>query len=173
MDPGEKAKQALSSLRLLLSRHATRDVVGVFLDFCMRLANDLEFHGDLMSPARQGDVLLTLLLSTIEPANPQPYEPADWKKTTELLNDAFGSYQELFWPDAEEIHELSEEWKHVREVAMPAFLHYFNTGLIANPEQVRARIVSYLTPFDGALADAGVISATDVLKSTFPDSEID
>lgn len=117
-----------------------------------------------MSPARQGDVLLTLLLSTIEPANPKPYEPADWKRTTELLNDAFGSYQELFWPDAEELHDLSDEWKHVREVAMPAFLHYFNTGLIANPEQVRARIIFYLVPFDSDLVDAGVISATDALR---------
>ncbi len=117
-----------------------------------------------MPPARQDDVLLTQLLSTFEPGNPKPYTTGDWKKTTELLNEAFGSYRELFWPDAEELHDLSDEWKHIREVAMPAFLHYFNTGLIANPEQVRARIVSYLIPFDKALGDAGVISATDALR---------
>ena len=164
MDPGAKARQTLLSLRSLLARHATRDVVGVFLDFCMRRANDLEFQGDLMSPARQGNVLLTLLLSTIEPGNPEPYQPGDWKNTTDLLNEAFGAYNELFWPDAEELHNLSDEWKHVREVAMPAFLQYFNTGLVANPEQVRARISSYLIPFDNALVDAGVISATDALR---------
>ena len=59
---------------------------------------------------------------------------------------------------------LSDEWKHIREVAMPAFLHYFNTGLIANPEQVRARITAYLIPFDEAFLGAGLISASDALR---------
>ena len=103
MEPGDKAKAALSSLRSLLANHSTRDVVAVFLDLCMRRANDLDFQGDLVSPAQQGDVLLTLLLSTIEPAKSRPYEPKDWQRTTELLNEAFGVYQELFWPDAEEL----------------------------------------------------------------------
>jgi hypothetical protein len=164
MEPGDKAKAALSSLRSLLANHATRDVVAVYLDLCMRRANDLEFHGELVSPAQQGDVLLTLLLSTVEPVKPRPYEAKDWQRTTELLNEAFVAYQGLFWPDAAESGGLSEEWKHVREVAMPAFLHYFNTGLIANPEQVRARITAYLSPFDEALRGAGLMSASDALR---------
>lgn len=164
MDPGPKAQAALASLRSLLATHSTRSVVQSYLLLCMKRANDIGFQGELVSPARQGDVLLTLLLSTIEPAEPIPYEPDDWRRTTELLNEAFEAYLGLFWPDPEETGALSDEWTRVREVAMPAFLHYFNTGLIASPEQVRARILTYLTPFDTAFRDAWSMTATDALR---------
>jgi len=34
---------------------------------------------------------------------------------------------------------------------MPAFLHYFNQGLLASTDQVEQRIQSYLSPFDDQL----------------------
>src|SRR6185369_2736272 len=102
--------------------------------------------------------------STQEPESPEPYLQTDWKKTADLLNIAFGAYLDLFWPNDEEVDDLSQEWKRVREVAMPAFIQYFNTGLIANPDQVRARILNYLGPFGNLFVDAGIITPLDALR---------
>lgn len=46
---------------------------------------------------------------------------------------------------------------------MPAFLDYFNTGLLADPEQVRDRIVTYVVPFDSIASELGLIAAADAI----------
>lgn len=164
MGAGENAQRALAALRKQLAQHSTRDVASAYLHLCMRRANETEYQGELMSPARQGDVLLTLLLSTSEPITPAPYRQKEWQASAELLNDAFNAYLELFWPTPGEVSTLSDEWKRVRSVALPAFVHYFNTGLIANPGQVRDRIVAYLFPFDEEFAATGRLRPSDTIQ---------
>ncbi|MFL5384094.1 MAG: SEC-C domain-containing protein [Longimicrobiaceae bacterium] len=89
----------------------------------------------------------------------------EWNNCVQLLNEAFSAYLELFWSEGgEAIHTMPEEWKRVRDVSLPAFLHYFNTGLLASSEQVISRIERYLMPFDRALARDFGISASDALR---------
>ena len=70
----------------------------------------------------------------------------------------------MFWPTPEELPTLTEEWRDAREVAMPAFLHYFNTTLLASKEQISDRVANYLSPFDEYLGASTGISASDTLK---------
>src|SRR6266404_9627331 len=70
----------------------------------------------------------------------------------------------MFWPTPEELPTLTEEWRDAREVAMPAFLHYFNTTLLASKEQISDRVTNYLSPFDNYLAASTGISASDTLN---------
>ncbi|MCY7420288.1 MAG: hypothetical protein LH478_00885, partial [Chitinophagaceae bacterium] len=42
-------------------------------------------------------------------------------------------YDKLFFPTTPE--EVDEQWKHVRKVAMPSFLSYFNQGPLNYEEQ--------------------------------------
>jgi hypothetical protein len=162
-DPGADAKNALEELRTLLGLSRSVDVVSCYLHLCMKRANETGFDGPLIFPARQGDVLLSVLASTPEPAAPRAFDEAAWNRATDLLNDAFNSYVAQFWPTEGELGAQSEEWKRVREVAMPTFMNYFNTGLLADPEQVVARIARYVVPFDSALAGLGLLTATDAL----------
>jgi len=64
-----------------------------------------------------------------------------------------------------QLGNLSPEWYQVkvREVSMPAFLHYFNTGLLASVQQIEERITTYLVPFDAKLTEAIGISASQAL----------
>ncbi|MDO7846281.1 SEC-C domain-containing protein [Hymenobacter sp. M29] len=115
----------------------------------------------LESPARQRAFLLGLLLATEEPAEPRDFGFAEWSECVTLLNSAFGIYEGLFLPD--QPGEQSEDWWRAREVAGPVFMHYFNTSLIANIEQIKERIRAYCTPFDTQLVQAIGISASDSL----------
>ncbi|MDX2206060.1 MAG: SEC-C metal-binding domain-containing protein [Gemmatimonadales bacterium] len=129
----------------------------------MKRANEIDFIGPLISPARQGDVLLSVLASTPEPELAEAFDDSRWTRATTLLNDAFNSYCALFWPTEGELGAQTEEWKRIREVAMPAFLDYFNTGLLADPAQVIGRIVTYVAPFDSTSSALGLITATDAI----------
>lgn len=159
----EKVERVVAELRRLLARSSTLSVVGTCLNYCIHRANDPSFNEGLVSPARQLSFLLGLLVSTPEPKEPEPFDDARWAQTRELLNEAFGSYQEIFWPDAAEIGQLTDEWKRTRQVAMPAFLHYFNSGILANPEQIKERIELQIDPFDDAIRARVGASAAELL----------
>lgn len=118
----------------------------------------------LLSPQKQIFFLLGLMLTTKEPEKPKEYTKNDWIKTIESLNQIFSVYAWMFWPNPEEEGSLTEEWKAVREVSMPSFLHYFNTGLLASAEQISTRIQNYTVPFNDILLDQINITATDALK---------
>ncbi len=153
----------MEALDALLAVRRTEEVVGKYLAYCLERANGLQSDGPFVSPVRQGDVLLSVLVSSPEPDVPMPFGDTQWSEAVDLLNQGFMSYLELFWPSGQEFSEMSEEWGRVREVAMPAFLHYFNTGLLASPEQVADRIRAYVVPFNDSLEKAGIPSATSAL----------
>ena len=72
----------------------------------------------------------------------------------------------MYFPSEEELPNLSEQRWDVRGVAMAAFLHHFNTGILASVEQVADRVRRYVSPFDERLeADTG-ISASEALAVT-------
>jgi hypothetical protein len=80
-----------------------------------------------------------------------------------MLDSLFSAYVSLYMPSKEELGTLAPEWHRVREVSMLAFLHYFNTGLLASVQQVVERIRIYLVPFDAELSSALGISASQAL----------
>jgi hypothetical protein len=161
--PTDQISTAVDAIRSLIAAKATSSVVGWCGAFNLRSANDLNSRRVLHSPARQTSFLLGLLLSTSEPSGQEQLEEDEWRRLHELLNEAFGAYQLLYYPTSEEPGPAKEEWVRVREVAMPAFMHYVGSDLMASVEQVDARIQKYLTPFDAELTDLLGITATDAL----------
>ena len=102
----------------------------------------------LVSPAKQCFYLMGIMQQAEEPSAPQTLDEKSTSKLITSLNEIFQLYALIFWPSEEEKDDLSEEWHRCREVAMPVFLHYFNTSLMASVEQVINRINEGLLRFD-------------------------
>ncbi len=163
MDYNKAILDSVETLRSLLSQYSTKAVI----DWCsahnLNWANTDSIYDDLISPAKQKSFLISLLLATPEPAKEIEVDEGKWKEIIELLNQAFRAYQFIFWPSQEESKELSDEWRRVRDVMMPVFLHYFNTGLLATIEQVRERTNLYLAQFEEMINNEFGISVSDAL----------
>lgn len=150
-------------LRVLVGSAATEAVAGMCGAYALKRSHKGDEEDDLMSPLKQMYFLLGLMLTTSEPESPTNFGPHEWRRSVGLLNAIFASYAWMYFPSKEELPSLSEQWWGVREVAMPAFLHHFNTGVLASVEQVAERIRRYVSPFDeGLKADTGV-SASEAL----------
>ncbi|SYZ73722.1 conserved hypothetical protein [Candidatus Zixiibacteriota bacterium] len=150
----------VASLRELLAECSTETVVGSTAAFFLEWPkSDIK----LSSPHRQLFFLLGLMLTTPEPTAPKDFNEDQWKRAEESLEKIFNSYVWMFWPSPEEAGRLTQNWHSSREVAMPTFLHYFNSGLLASTEQVRSRIERYVVPFDDQIQDIFEISVSDML----------
>lgn len=90
--------------------------------------------GKLSSPLRQLYFLGGLFITTdpVEDYELQ-YTHEQWDEIVDLLNGIEREYDKLFFPEEDEI--IDENWKKVREVAMPSFLSYFNQGPLNYEEQ--------------------------------------
>ena len=150
-------------LRDLLRKSSTESIVGMCSAFSFRRLVSGKDGQKLISPGRQPNFLLGLMLSTDEPERPDQFGKEEWDTAENLLNDIFSTYAWMFWPKPEEAGSLTESWKQARDVAMPAFLHYFNTGLLASVEQVQGRIKRYLCPFDVEIKSLMGISSSEAL----------
>lgn len=103
--------------------------------------------GKLSSPMRQLYFLGGLLLSSEDGTGLQSYhEEAKWEKIVTLLNEIEQEYDTMFFPKPDE--EIDEEWKKVREVAMPSFLSYFNEGPLNYEEQTINWVRDLYSNFD-------------------------
>ena len=154
------------ALRDLISTASTEAVVGMISAYNTTRYVAEKPVADFISPGKQPFFLIRLLQTTPEPAKPKPFGHKEWERSVELLNSIFNLYSLMFWPTSEERENLPERWYRIREVAMPAFLHYFNTGILASVEQVSNRIRLYLSPFDDVLDVAIGISASNALRVT-------
>lgn len=156
----------IEKLRALVGRASTETIcLKLFL-----LLNDTyetaRQHG-LLAPFRQCQYLLGLLVTTPEPSGHSALTDGEWQQVFKHLEAIYGAYGLMFWPTEEE-SELSktEAWLRPRNVAMPAFLHYFSQGSMASVEQVVARIETTLVHFDKELTNKTGISATDAIEIT-------
>jgi hypothetical protein len=164
----QQIRKALEQLRTLVHGCSTSSVA----DWCFRFnlirgnypEKSPQFKTCLLAPAKQCSFLRGILLESQEPDVAKDFAKEDSVKAEALLNDAFQAYLPLYFPSAEEAGSLTKEWHKVREVAMLAFLHFHNTGLIASGEQVASRIRRYLTPFDDEISRTMGISATQGLE---------
>lgn len=115
----------------------------------------------LISPAKQYFYLIGIIQQTEEPSEPKTLDEESTAKLIYSLNEIFQHYAFIFWPTEEEEDHLTEEWHRCREVAMPAFLHYFNTSLMASVEQITARVNDGLLRFDEEISkDVGLSIST-------------
>lgn len=117
----------------------------------------------LVSPAKQCFYLIGILQQSEEPTDPKILDEVARDILINSLNDIFQYYALIFWPTEEEKDQLTEEWRRCREVAMPVFLHYFNTSLIASVEQISDRIKDSLIKFDDEISKTIGISVTKCL----------
>lgn len=159
----QKLVEDTEELRALVGRASTEAVAGMCGAYALkRFSLDHKVNG-LMSPLKQMYFLLGLMLSTSEPENPARFGPDEWQRSVGLLDSIFASYARMYFPNEEDLPDLSEQWWKVREVAMPVFLHRFNTGILASVEQLAGRIRRYISPFDERLRDEIGVSASDAL----------
>lgn len=153
----------LAELRNLLSNCSTQSVAGSCFSYNLKIAHADESEKRLTSPAKQIPFLLGVLLSSPEPTQPYDFGKVEWERAKSILERLFSAYMLLYMPTEEQLGNLAPEWYRVREVSMLAFLHYFNSGLMASTEQISERIKVYLVPFDTELSDALGISASQAL----------
>jgi hypothetical protein len=160
----EHLVEETEALRKLVGEYSSEAIAGMCSAYVLRRGAFDEESTTLMSPARQLFFLLGLMLTTPEPANPKRFGRQEWEESAELLNSIYSAYALMFWPKEEDLPNLTDEWRSVREVVMPTFLHYFNTGVLASVEQVSERIRRYIVPFDAELKDEFGISASEALS---------
>lgn len=156
--------ESLEELTDILSKCSTSSVTVMCLSMNISTAHSLENEDRLTSPAKQIPLLLGVLLSTDEPDDPEDFGQEHWNHVRPILDRLFFAYTRLYDPKDGDFGNLQPEWIRVREVAMSAFLHYFNTGLLASVEQLIGRISIYLLPFDTEIKDLLGIGASQALE---------
>lgn len=119
--------------------------------------------GKLSSPLRQLYFLGGLLVSS-DPANGIDirYTPEKWSQIVELLNEIEKEYDKLFFPTKPE--EVDEQWKHVRKVAMPSFLSYFNQGPLNFEEQTINWTSDLFSQLDSIIEPAIALKTIDFIR---------
>ncbi len=132
MSLDDKSKE----LKALISTYNTQWLLGDLSSLLTCIANGHadDQLGQLSSPMRQlyflGGLLIT---SNDENAVDVRYSSEKWNEIVKLLNEIELLYDKIFFPNPEE--EIDEEWKKIRQVAMPSFLSYFNQGPLNYEEQ--------------------------------------
>ncbi|GHN02557.1 hypothetical protein WSM22_40460 [Cytophagales bacterium WSM2-2] len=119
--------------------------------------------GGLSSPQRQLYYLAGLNV-TSDPSNGYDvrYDPEKWNQIVTLLNEIEAEYTQLFFPSKPE--DVTEEWKRVRQVAMPSFLSYFNQGPLNYQEQVVNWVRDLFSPLDGDIENATGVKTEDFIR---------
>ena len=161
----QRVLKSTEELRRLVSSFSTESITAsCAASVFTRIGVESNKPAELSSQFKQLFFLLGLMLTTPEPKVPKALDKQAWQTVVRLLEEIFVSYAFIFWPTSDELPSLTKEWRDSREVAMPAFLHYFNTALLASKEQVSSRIENYLVPFDENFQASTRLSASDTLK---------
>lgn len=118
--------------------------------------------GQLSSPLRQLYYVAGLNLST-DPALgvDAHFTHEKWTQVVVLLNEIESEYQKLFFPEKPE--DVTENWRHVRNVAMPSFLTYFNQGPLNYEEQVLNWIRDLFSPLNELIERASGVSVEELI----------
>jgi hypothetical protein len=154
----------IDSLKAEVAKYSSAALTGtVAIQLRKQFFPDNE-ESKLVSPAKQSFYLLGIMLTTSEPTNSYNLNAQAIDKIIELLNKIFQSYALMFWPSKEDKDNLTDEWYRCREVAVPAFLHYFNTSLMASVEQIKKRAIDYVKPFDDVLLDKINLFSSEVMR---------
>ncbi|MCU7247432.1 NERD domain-containing protein [Pseudomonas koreensis] len=130
---------------------------------------------NLGSPLKQGMYLLALASSQPEPIAPKPLDEGRHVQLIRRLESIFQNYGLAYFPTEQEYAVgLGAEWHRQREIAMPAFMHYFMAGFKASSEQIKEWINTCFTGFEKEAVEAFGMSHIDLLRvASFIESVIE
>lgn len=130
---------------------------------------------NLGSPLKQGTYLLALASSQPEPIAPKPLDEGRHVQLIRRLESIFQNYGLAYFPTEQEYAVgLSAEWHRQREIAMPAFMHYFMAGFKASSEQIKEWINTCFAGFEKEAVEAFGMSHIDLLRvASFIESVIE
>ena len=155
----DKLVQETAALRAHVATLSTGNVVRTCAFYLLH-GHATETDARLISPPRQVMFLLGLLLATPEPQQPAKF--ASWRDVRARLNRIFSTYLDMYYVGEK---AESEAWRATKEVAAPAFLHYFNQGRLVSPAQDELMFKELLAPFDRDLKQMTGISASETLHA--------
>ena len=158
--------QSLSQeLKELISGYDTRwflgDLSGLMKNIASGRANDQ--LGQLSSPLRQLYFLGGLLITSDNAdGNDIQYDPEKWDQIVTLLNAIEEEYDKMFFPKKNK--QVNESWQHVRKVAMPSFLAYFNQGPLNYEEQMIDWVTELYSNFDEHILEKTGLTTANFLE---------
>jgi len=159
----KKLLRDTDELRSILADCSTESIIGTVAVLLLKWPDE---NIGLLSPQRQLAFMLGLMLTTDIPTQPKDFSKKLWERAKVLLERIFSSYGWMYWPSENDNESKDAHWKKIRDVAMPAFLQYFNSGLIASTTQVIDRINRYLLPFNDIIKESYRISILEMLDIT-------
>lgn len=154
-------KEKSEELKTLVSGYDAKWWLGD-LSFVMHSGREraLDQLGRLSSPMRQLYYLAGLNVSTDDKTGIDfLYNPEKWEQIVQILNDIESEYVKSLTDQSEDINY--EEWKKVREVAIPSFLSYFNVGDLNFEEQILNWVSDLYTNFDDYLTNEYGLTTKD------------
>lgn len=157
-----KIQDDVEKLRILVSGLSTTSIIGTAATSIRHNYSSTK-ASKLQAPLKQCFFLFGLMLTTAEPVQEIQLDQKTHSKIIKLLNSIFDSYGLMYWSIEEKNNPNA--FKYVK-VAMPAFLNYFTSGLLASVEQVKRRIELYISPFDDFIAGEVGISTKELLNIT-------
>lgn len=120
----------------------------------------------LSSPLRQGMYLLGIACNQPEPSEEKTLDEGKNTQLIHLLNEIFNKYALAYFPqNSELLGGLDENWHKHREIAMPAFIHYFTTGFNVSSDQIKSWIRFYFDGFEQRIESKFGVSHVDLLKA--------
>jgi len=140
-----------------LAQTASRLPTVLVVDACRQIlecdaSTATERYG-LQSPFRQVFYLFAMMATATEPPSAttlgkKQFDSA-WKRAIKLVTEIFDVYAQMYWPATREEWSKRDDQVHERDgIALRAFLHQHNTGVLASPEQVLQRVCAVLEPFE-------------------------
>lgn len=115
---------------------------------------------NLSSPMRQLYYLAGLNISTDDSTGVDfLYRPEKWEQIVTLLNQIEAEYVSSLTVQSEDID--FNEWKKVRDVAIPSFLSYFNVGPLNFEEQILNWVADLYPNFDEYLLNSYNLTTKD------------
>lgn len=157
-------KEKSEQIKGLIASYDAKWLLGD-LSFLMHSGKEraLDQLGNLSSPMRQLYYLAGLNVSSDNGKGIDfMYNPEKWNEIVKLLNEIEIEYSKTLLKF--EGHEDFEEWKKVREIAIPSFLSYFNTGPLNFEEQIINWVTGLFSYFDEYLVNEFRLSTQDFIS---------
>ena len=137
------------------------DLSGLMQNIATGRANDQ--LGQLSSPMRQLYFLGGLLVTSDSSKGIDiQHTPEKWNKIVELLNEIEAEYYQIFFPKENEV--VDDEWKKIRNVAMPSFLSYFNQGPLNYEEQTINWVRDLYSQLDSIIETSTGLKTEDFIQ---------
>jgi len=157
-------KEKSELLKELIASYDAKWLLGD-LSFLMHSGKERAFDqlSNLSSPMRQLYYLAGLNVSSDNKKGIDfKYNKEKWNEIVKLLNEIEIEYSKILLEF--EGNEDFEEWKKVREVAIPSFLSYFNTGPLNFEEQIINWFTGLFPYFDEYLVNELGVSTQDFIS---------